>query len=674
MESHLHSILAYFSAHPTLALACVFAGAVLEAVAIIGTVIPGSSFVFLGGVLAGLGVLDLATTTFAAVIGAILGDGVSYWIGHRYGHRLATSRLLRKHPHVLARGRAYFARNGGKSVFLGRFLGPVRAVVPVLAGMAGMSMARFYTLNALSALAWAAAHLLPGWLFGASLQLAGAVSSRLATLLIVLAVAIWAIARLLVYAYDWASPRLNLLRRRLVRHARAYPGFGSHVLRSLLDPDLPESHALLLLAGLLVGGGWLFLGVLEDVVTKDPLVRFDESVHAALQALRTSWADNAMVFVTEVGGAAGLVPVLVAVSVLLVIKRYWRTLGYWLAAAAFAEALVWTLKDTLGRARPSVYSGLQQFSFPSGHVALAIVVYGFLAFLVGRHRSVAVQAAVTIVAAVAIAFVAFSRLYLGVHWFSDVLASVGLGLVWVALLAIAYTQHVRNERLGIVPALSVTLTTLAVVSMTYVRAHLERDVAQYTPTQALPTVTLDAWLEGGWRQLPHARLQATGTPVEPLNVQWAADPAAIEATLTSQGWHAAPSWFSAAALQSIVPGAAVDDMPVVPKFNQGEPPDLVWTRPIDAEHRLVLRLWDVYQVADTRDADARVWIGMASEERVRHVLHLFNYVTTSPDFTAPRERLATELAAQQYRVLAQQSEGRPLILVAPRSQPARANP
>ena len=79
---------------------------------------------------------------------------------------------------IFARGQAYFEKNGGKSVFLGRFLGPVRAIVPVIAGMSNMPPARFYTMNVLSALAWSTAHLLPGVLFGASLQVAGAVSSR----------------------------------------------------------------------------------------------------------------------------------------------------------------------------------------------------------------------------------------------------------------------------------------------------------------------------------------------------------------------------------------------------------------------------------------------------------------------------------------------------------------
>ena len=85
---------------------------------------------FAGGVLVGLKALDPWLAAAAAVVGAILGDGASYWLGRHYRARIRAMWPLRQHPGLLARGQAYFERNGGKSVFLGRFLGPVRAIVP----------------------------------------------------------------------------------------------------------------------------------------------------------------------------------------------------------------------------------------------------------------------------------------------------------------------------------------------------------------------------------------------------------------------------------------------------------------------------------------------------------------------------------------------------------------
>ena len=142
MESHLQSLIAYFSAHPHIALGAVFAAALLEALAVIGTVIPGSSIVFAGGVLIGLGALDPWLTAALAVAGAILGDGISYSLGRHYHEQIRSVWPMKRYPRLFDRGQAYFEKNGGKSVFLGRFLGPVRAIVPVVAGMSNMPPAK----------------------------------------------------------------------------------------------------------------------------------------------------------------------------------------------------------------------------------------------------------------------------------------------------------------------------------------------------------------------------------------------------------------------------------------------------------------------------------------------------------------------------------------------------
>lgn len=90
------------------------------------------------------------------MISATLGDGFSYWLGHRHHEALRSWWPLNAHPDLLARGQAYFAAHEGKSVFLGRFLGPVPAIAPMVAGMSDMPVLRFTVVNVLSAVAWSA--------------------------------------------------------------------------------------------------------------------------------------------------------------------------------------------------------------------------------------------------------------------------------------------------------------------------------------------------------------------------------------------------------------------------------------------------------------------------------------------------------------------------------------
>ena len=666
MEAHLQSLIDYFAAHAQLALAAIFLASFLEAVAVIGTIVPGSSVVFAGGVLIGLLVLDPWLAAAAAILGAIIGDGISYWLGHRYRDAIGSIWPLRKHPALLARGHAYFALHGGKSIFLGRFLGPVRAIVPVIAGMAGMSPAHFYAMNVLSAIVWAAAHLVPGALFGASLQLAGAMSSRLLALVALVIVSLWLLAAIVRALIRWGLPHLDRLRGRVFARASAATGPLARALLPLLDPARRESLALLVSAAFLVGGAWLFLGVVEDVVTNDSLVDVDRSLYTWLQGVRTDWGDALMVTLTELGSAAVLIPVIAAVALWLALTRRLRTLAYWVGAAVVAELLVTALKFALGRARPdTAYAAVDTFALPSGHAALNFVVYGFLAFLLGNGKPGWQQTGFALSAAVFSLLVAFSRLYLGAHWFSDVVASFGLGLAWIALLSIAYLHHVRERPLRATPVLLIVVTTLALVGGSYAETHYANDLALYAKPAVMRALRFDAWQGGEWRTLSAARAEIGGQVEEPLSVQWAATPEAVERALAGAGWQAPAAWTSDAALLWLLPSTPIGELPVLPKFHRGQAPALTLIRPADARTRTVLRLWRVAEVSGVGPAGASVPLltGILTLERSRPELGLIETARTVSGAVTPDEALADALRDAHVSVVTRDTgQGKTLLV------------
>lgn len=663
MESHLQSLVAYLSAHPNFALGAIFAAAFLEALAVIGTVIPGSTVVFVGGVLIGLKVLNPWWAAGLAIFGAILGDGVSYWLGRHYHEKIRTMWPMKNYPKLFERGHAYFTKNGRKSVFVGRFLGPVRAIVPVVAGMANMPPTQFYVMNIVSAFAWAAAHLLPGVLFGASLQLAGAVSSRLVVMLAATVAFFWIAAWLVRHGVGYGWPRIQSWRDRAVERARGRSGLLSRAVLSLFDPARPESPALLTAAVLLFGSGWLFLGVLQDVVANDPLVQVDKSVYYLLQGIRTQWMDVFMVTITELGGAAVMTAVILVVAALLAWMRRWRTFAYWLAAVAFAEILVQLLKFTLARQRPiTLYSGNELFSFPSGHATLSIVVYGFLAFLLARNKPPKTRITLTLIATVIIASISFSRLYLGVHWFSDVLAGLSLGLGWVALLGIAYTHHVRDETPPARELSLAVLATLVGVGGWYVGGHQHADIVRYAYRPKFETISLAAWQQQGWRKFPAARSELGGEVEEPFSVQWVASPRQIAATLSAAGWRTPTPWSAKAAFLWVLPGSTMQQLPVLPKFNEGAPQQLSFIQPRNTHTRWVLRLWPLhYRVANLDYPAQPLWIGMITQEQLRTVKGGLTLAQTSVDFATPVQALANTLPVQH--VLARRQPGDASVLL-----------
>ena len=131
----------------------------LESLAFVGVVVPGAVVVVFAGSLAAKGYFDLGDLAWFASAGAILGDGISFRLGKGEHIRFREENRIFK-PGLLEKGKDFFARHGGKSVFLGRVVGPIRAVIPFVAGVSGMEAKRFYLWNITSAISWAGTHLL----------------------------------------------------------------------------------------------------------------------------------------------------------------------------------------------------------------------------------------------------------------------------------------------------------------------------------------------------------------------------------------------------------------------------------------------------------------------------------------------------------------------------------
>ena len=665
LEAHLQSLIDFFAFHRELALAAVFIAALAESLALVGTVLPGSTVVFAGGMLIGLKAIDPWAVSVAAVTGAILGDGISYRLGRRYKDAICATWPIRNHPELMARGQAYFAAHGGKSVFLGRFFGPLRAIVPIIAGMSGMPAGHFLAMNVLSAFVWAAAHLVPGALFGASLQLAGAVSARLVALVGLVVVGLWLIAQVVHLAVRVGWPYVRLLQRRILIHAQGRSGWLARLVLPLVDPARRESVSLLVAATLLIGGTWLFLGVVEDVVTRDSLVQVDQSIYETLQATRTGWFDDVMIVLTELGSAYVVIPVIVAAALWLAIVRRWQTLGYWIAAVLFAELLVIVLKFGLDRARPHTrYDLVDPYSFPSGHAAMSIVVYGFLAFLLAHGKPGWQKIALALPAASIAVLIAFSRVYLGAHWFSDDVASIGLGLAWIGLLCIAYLNHVKERPQRAVPMLVVVFATMTFFGAAYGHRYHERDVARYAKPVMMRTLTLDSWKSGEWQTLPAARSEVRGQGEEPFAIQWIAAADDIARVLEAAQWHVPPPWKSKAALLWFAPATPLAELPVLPKFHQGQPPALTFVRAVDPHHRWVVRLWHAADVKGMASSSSTpLWIGFVTAERAGTEFGLIATARTTPDAAAPLRALDDAIKGAHTTSREQMRNGTPVLMV-----------
>jgi membrane protein DedA with SNARE-associated domain/membrane-associated phospholipid phosphatase len=420
-----------------------------------GVPLPGETILLAAGVLVQRGHLDLGYAIVFGILGAVIGDQIGYWVGRGGGRPfvLRWGRYVLITPERLGRAEAFFDRHGGKAVFLARFFSGLRVFGALVAGISRMRWGTFIVYNALGGAVWATAVVLVGYFLGSSLALVQRWLGR-ATLVLALVVAV---AVGFYLAYRWAARN----RARLVGWGAAllaYPPVArlrrryDRQLRWLLRRLTPGQYlGLHLTVGLLAAAGslWLFGGLVEDLLTGDPIVRFDRVVDDYLHSHATPPLTKFFLIVTAFGSIETMVILGVVVAAFLAWRRLWTLLVTWLAAVAGSALLNWLLKGLFQRPRPHFAHPLvveSSYSFPSGHAMESFVAYGMLAYLaVLALRTWEARVAAVCGAALLVVLIGFSRMYLGVHYFSDVIAGYAAGGVWLSAL-ITGAETIRRSK------------------------------------------------------------------------------------------------------------------------------------------------------------------------------------------------------------------------------------
>jgi membrane protein DedA with SNARE-associated domain/membrane-associated phospholipid phosphatase len=643
MTAFFAAIVDFVSAHPHFAYGAVFLLALSEAMPIIGTMVPGSTLILGISALAPRGIVQLWPLLIAAIMGAIAGDALSFWLGHRYHRGILLLWPLNRYPQLVSHSEAFFRRYGSFSVFLARFTPAVRAFVPLVAGIFQMRTVRFYVANILSALVWAPLHVFPGVLVGALFSMAGAAAGRLAVLLIAVVIAVWLTVLAVRLVLRLVIPRVVAGQTRLWAWTASADNRLTFPLRSLLDPTRNEAKILALLALALVATAWIAFSILEHV-GGDLLARMDAGVYNVFQSVRTYWGDAVMIAITELGAASVTIPVAVIVLLWLAWRRAWTIGAYWIAAVGFAVILNTVIEVALHRSRPGddLYLGWSDYFPIGGHSTVNAVMYVFLSFLIARRLPPTGRLRVSLAATAFVVLIALSRLYLGAHWFSEVTGGLAFGMAWIALLSAAYLSHqsVRPQTRGL---LVVACGTLVLVGALNIYRSHATDVQRYAVRPEVPTMTASDWWTRDWQQLPTRRVAVNGRMEEPLSFQWAGALQSLKDVLLQKAWRLPEPWTAASTLAWLSGNTDPLILPVIPYLDRGRAPSLVMIHLRDdsagLKLRVVLRLWE--SGFELRNGDSQpLWIGSVVEERFGRFMGLFTVVRADPDADSPRQFLA----------------------------------
>lgn len=670
MLSEAPQILVWIGEHPNWALGLLFAVALIDALFIVGFLVPAAIVLFAMGALVALGSLDLWTTVAVATSGALIGDTLSFGLGKVLGERLFETRPLQRYPEMLAGGRRFFVRHGRKSVMLARFIGPVRSITPAIAGASGMSLLAFLLVDGSASLIWALLYVVPGMVFGASLALAAEVAARLAALLVlasvVVALGLWltrlAIGLLQSRTERWLGALMDWSRRH-----RRLGRFGA----ALADPDQPETPALAGVAMLLLafGGTWLLLW--NGAGQRAYPGQVDALVYQSLYDLHTPWGTLIALALSRLGEGLVYGPVAAAVLAALLWRQKLRAAAHWVAALGFG-GLLW-----LGLGAIAILASPAEF-FGSGHepamgggrdLVMPCVIYGFTAVLIATRRPQRVRNLAYALTSGLLLLIALARLYLGQEWWSLTVFSLLVALLWVAALALGYRRH-HPPRLF---AVTFTLPVLgAFVLATGLRWGM--DGAHSEPVQAQAPLTMNAedWWRSGWQHLPPALIDMRGRRGRAFDIQWAGRLEDIERVLRDAGWQSTTRLDGINALRWLTETTVIAELPVLPLVHGGQHPGLSLRLPGDDQHQGLIRLWSSgWELRTEHDEPPLpIWLGLTVEQRARTYYRLFRYpvreVAVAPLPPLPQ-------GSENLRVQRTDSGGRTLWLLGPRVGAAPQN-
>ena len=430
--------------------------AFLETGAFVGLVAPGEFTVILGGAVAGQGDISLPLILGITWAAAYAGDTVSFMLGAklgrgfivRHGGRFGITEAR------LRQVEEYFARHGGKTILVGRFIGLVRALAPFIAGSSKMRYGAFAPYSILGTGIWATGLILAGYYASQSLD---TVAGLIGRGLLAFGFAVGTVVAVVI-AYRFLSKAEN--RRRLVegmerrRALRPLVGVGRRLrpqarfVWGRLTPGRLGLELTTVLAVLAVG---LFVLISYwSIVAGDPgPTAGDETAFDLAGELRLGWLEDLAEAVTRLGASYVVIPLAVLAAGVLAWARRWWELGVLVAGLIATFVLVDQIKDWTERPRPP--GGLVEvegYAFPSGHAAYA-TFYTWLAVTVAirivpgvTRRGVLIGAGVAVTA-----LVGLSRVYLDVHWLSDVSGGWALGAsCFSAAAAVALiATHIRDN-------------------------------------------------------------------------------------------------------------------------------------------------------------------------------------------------------------------------------------
>jgi len=395
--------------------------AFIESLAFAGIIIPGVALLFAVAAAAGQHHIPIWYVLLSAYIGAVSGDLISFWLGRHAAPYIRNHWPFNRYPEWLSRGERFFKQYGSYSVVIGRFVGPIRPVIPFIAGTLEMKRSLFITFNLISALAWAPVYILPGYFLGSSSE---SISPQWLPLLYLLATVI--ILLLLIHKlHQWLQPE-QVLAKKLQLWLRLHHFWPE-------DKTIPTAAIALFLISSL-----LFISLIS-IQLSGTLQSWNSEAQQLTYSLLQG---NPPLALSTLLGDKSLLLLLILISASYLIARGQKNFAIAFTGITFAAIIINSiLKLAIMSPRPETGQWLTTFSFPSGHTSAAAATLFCLAVVIAGPLQPAMRRWCYLIISLPVLAVALSRVALGVHWPMDVITAVIEGAVFAAILRILSQRY-----------------------------------------------------------------------------------------------------------------------------------------------------------------------------------------------------------------------------------------
>jgi membrane protein DedA with SNARE-associated domain/membrane-associated phospholipid phosphatase len=662
----------YFALHPGWAIAVVFLIAFGEALLVIGLVVPSTAVLVGAGALVGTGKLEFWPVMIATAFGCILGDQVSYWAGRIFGDRLRTLWPLSAYPHLVTKGEEFIRAHGGKSIALGRFVPGVKAVVPGIAGMFGMGQVFFTSINVASGIAWTLVHLLPGVLLGQALALAGDLSGRLLIILLILLTVLAVAGWLLRIIAGGLTPYRKAIQGRIAAWARSKKSETMKRFAHAIAPENPRSILFILFLVLSI----LALIVLGDItsgrVVRDAVGNFDLSLYNLFSEVRSAPGDELLIRITMLGDNVVVFATATIMVLWLISQRAWKAAGATALVIIGARLIIMFASVRFAVHMPMTSNALvdlQQFRFPSGHTVMATTIFGALATLCSRGLGRWSQAIVVAVCGIIVIAIAFSRLYLGVNWLSDVTAGLLVGFIIITVFGVAIETLPRLyvRPLGLLAA---TFLGFLVIGGLHISASYDRIEKRYIAPNKMMTYPINDWQQNGWKKVPLHRIDLSGIDSEAFVAQWLGSAASLEEALRAANFTPVKKWTWRDSFFYLNPNSELAKLPPRPALHEGLKAKITASQPVNqpTKSRLTIRAFKANALAGGTTS-VPVYLLSLSHEIEKPHLDLFGVPSDLPPSLDETNAFIAQIVAEPnvVKIDEKQVDGRPMVILKPKS-------